>query len=140
MKKRNKIIIYVLVCMIVVGAVIGGMWGGVREWQDSKHYVGSTEVPLNIAKILQSSHFVEGLGEVDIVDTSCPSGNVIIEYDFYSTRDYEDLDMVEGRCDEQLSLVIEVMFILSFLGSSLCCCVIGGIFQEIDIARKNSGK
>lgn len=134
MKNRKKIAIYIIVCILVICAVIGGMWGGIKEWQNSIHYVGVTEVPLSIAKTLQDSHFVEGLGEVEIMDTGNISGYVVIKYDFYLTRHYEYLTVVDGRCDEQLSLVIEMMFLFSFLGSGLCCCLVS-LF--IDVRNKN---
>jgi hypothetical protein len=140
MKKRNKIIIYVLVCMLVACAVIGGMWGGIREWQDSKHYVGTTEVPLGIALELQNIKYINGEGEVKITDTVCPSGYVVIEYDFYSTNRYEYLTIIEGRCDGQLCLIGEMMSLILLFGSCFCCVIIGGVFAEIDIARKNRGK
>lgn len=140
MKKRNKIAIYILVCMLVTCAVVGGMWGGVREWQNSKHYVGTTEVPLSIALTLQNSNYLNGEGEVKITDTSCPSGNVVIMYDFYVTRNYDYLTIIDGRCNGKLGLVIEMMMVFSLLGSGLCCCIVSLVLSESAIARKNQGK
>jgi len=134
MKNRKKIAIYIIVCILVICAVIGGMWGGIKEWQNSKHYIGTTEVPLTIALRLQNIPYVNGDGTVKIIDTSCPSGNVAIMYDFYSVNSFAYLTVVDGRCDEQLSLVIEMMFIFSFLGSGLCCCLVS-LF--IDVRNKN---
>jgi len=134
MKNRKKIAIYIIVCILVICAVIGGMWGGIKEWQNSIHYVGETQVPLSIALRLQHISYMNGEGGVKIIDTSCPSGNVFIRYDFYYTDRFEYLTTIDGRCDEQLSLVIEMMFLFSFSGSGLCCCLVS-LF--IDVRNKN---
>jgi hypothetical protein len=135
MKRNNKIAVYVIVCVLVTCAVIGGMWGGIKEWQNSIHYVGETEVPLNIALSLQHIPYTNGEGEVKIIDTSCPSGNVVIRYDLYSANKYSYLTSVNERCDGQLVLVGEGMTIFSLLGSGLCCCL-ASLFLGMTIRYK----
>ncbi len=127
MKKRNKVLIYSMVCILVICAVIGGMWGGIKEWQNSIHYVGVTEVPLSIAKTLQNIRYVNGEGNVEIINIT--SGNVVIEYNFYSTRSYDYLTTIDGRCNKQLGGTLEMMLLFSFLGSCLCCGLVGLNFE-----------
>jgi hypothetical protein len=130
-KVRHIVVSALTICVVIIG-----LWGGIVEWQNSKHYIGTTEVPLNIALSLQNIPYVNGDGIVKIIDTSCPSGNVAIRYDFYSVNSYSYLTVINERENGQLGLMIEFMFIFSALGSVVTCMIVDGLFSLYGLWRK----